>query len=159
VAARVEPSESVLQALLDNLPSSSTKKHAEITILLVSGAKVIRHKIRRDLEYYGFRVITVSDAYDGLRYASRAHPSAVVWSATLDGTNGFEMIAAMEAMDSTRDIPNVLLTSFALTHERVQALPRYIPVVKLGADTSKFIAKALTALELKESDPERVIRT
>lgn len=153
----MEPSE--LRRRIENLASVPGEWKEPITIVWVCSARVIRHKVRRELEAFGLRVISMNDPFEAIRYISMVPPDAVVSSAVLNGLPGTDLVRALDSMRGTHEIPAVLVTSFDAEHPEIAALPRYVPIVRLGPHMSKDILRALTSLEIKTVDPSRVLRS
>ncbi len=150
-----------LKELQEKLPWSEqdeARDEAPITIVWVCSARVIRHKVRRDLEVFGFRVISMHDAFEAMRYIANVMPDVVITSATLDGLPGTDLVRAVDAMNTTKHIPSIVVTSFDQSHPDIMALPSYVPVVRLGQNMVDEIVGALTGLELKRVDPDRPVR-
>lgn len=153
-----EPTTKEVRALLRNLPSSITHPDSNITVVWVCSARVIRHKIRRDLEEFGFNVIAMNDPFDALRYICKTHPEFVVCSATLDGISGFDLIHILAGIQDTQHIPCVLVTSFDPNHAQLLSLPPHVPVVKLSPFLGDELAHALSSMEYKQANPAFNVR-
>lgn len=153
-----EPSTRDVKAILKELPSSPRHIVRNATVVWVCGARVIRHKVRRDLEAFGFSVISMHDPFDAMRYICKTHPEFVISSATLDGISGFDLIRILSDLKETAAIPSVLVTSFDPKHDQIRSLPPHVPIVKLSPFIGDELAHALSSLEFKRVNPEFNVR-
>ncbi len=160
IEAGVEPDEKECRTILRGLPRYGRQTDAEVRaskgdIVLVSSARTIRHKVRRELEAFRFRVITVPDPIEAIPLIVRSEPDIVVCAATLDRLSSFDLIHALVAMPSTAHIPVALLTSFKADHPDVAALPDGVPVIGLGPNMRDELALALSALEYRNRENQK----
>lgn len=158
IQGRQEPSPNAVTAILKALPASISAPNSEMNVVWVCEARVIRHKVRRDLESFGFNVITMSDPFDALRYICKALPEFVICSATLGGMTGFDLIRVLATITDTAHIPSILVTSFDAGHEKIAGLPKHVPVVKLTPNIGDELAHALSGLEFKRINPGANVR-
>jgi len=143
-----EPEPGELRAKLKALANPGQTLRLDLTVAWICGARVIRHKVRRELEAFGFQVVSTHDPFEGLRFICKLKPEAVICSATTDGLSGFDFIRALSAMSETSDIPVILVTSFDPGHAEIKKLSDTVPVVRLGPTIGDELASALTSLEL-----------
>ncbi len=153
-----EPSPNQVKEYLRNLPSSITAPESRITVLWVCSARVIRHKVRRDLEAFGFCVISMNDPFDAMRYLCKASPEFLISSATLDGISGFELIRIVSGIEQTHHIPAILVTSLDPGNEQIERMPPHVPVVRLTKNIGNDLAMALSSLEYKAVRPDFDVR-
>lgn len=80
------------------------------TVLVVEDegdvAEVLSHSLRRE----GFRVLTASEAAEGLTLALSERPDIVLLDVMMPGITGWEMLERMREDDATRRIPVVMVT-------------------------------------------------
>lgn len=153
-----EPSPKEVKEYLKSLPASITAPDSRITVLWVCSARVIRHKVRRDLESFGFSVISMNDPFDAMRYLCKATPEFLISSATLDGISGFELIRVVSELEQTRHIPSILVTSLKPGHAQIEQMPKHVPVVRLTPNIGNDLALALSSLEYKAVRPDFNVR-
>jgi len=130
-------------------------KEAPLQVVLVSEARTVRHGVRRDLESYGFEVTVFTDSFEAFAFIVKHQPDIVVVAATIDGLSGFDLIHALVSMPTTQRIPTALLTSFDNDHLDVLALPKHVPVIRLGAGFKQELAKALSGFEYRFLDASK----
>jgi CheY-like chemotaxis protein len=84
----------------------------DVEALIVVPTGTGRRILRKILEEAGVRVVSVSDAAQGLTLAARMRPDLIVVSAVMDPINGLELVRAMREIAVTRAIPAAILTSY-----------------------------------------------
>jgi len=62
----------------------------------------------------GYEVLQAGDGAQGLDLARRLHPDLIIMDIQLPGTSGLEVTRNLKADDSTRQIPIVATTAFAM---------------------------------------------
>lgn len=72
------------------------------------------------LEHAGYRVLRAEDAADGIALAREQTPGLVLMDIQLPGMDGLDATRILKADSSTRDIPVVALTAFAMTGEEAR---------------------------------------
>jgi CheY-like chemotaxis protein len=73
-------------------------------------------KVSEILERRGFRVVTVTSAVDAIACAIETRPDAVVLDVT-DGSNGRQVVEALQSAAETREIPIVAIGAFPDSYE------------------------------------------
>lgn len=153
-----EPKADDVKALLHSLPGSTDKPTNDVTVVWICSARVIRHKIRRDLESFSFDVVSIHDPFDAMRYICKTRPDFVICSETLDGMLGSELIRILSTIEETKSIPAILVTSFDLKNKKIAELPTYVPILRLTPNIANDLAHALSSLEYKAVNPSFDVR-
>lgn len=143
--------------LIEGLPSYRSPDAAAKVLgdkpteaLLVVGSRTIRHKLRLELEQFNFKVTSVSSGLEAFGIVSHWRPAVAIISGTIDEMDGFDLIRALDAMEATRDIPLIAVTSLARNHAKLQTLPDSVPVLRLDENIASEIADSLTDLEFRK---------
>jgi len=92
-----------------------------------------------NLEHAGHEVIQAEEGARGLMMARAEHPDVVVLDLMLPWVNGYQILAALQEDDATRDLPVVILTAKTQVEDRVRCW-------KDGA--SEFVTKPFLPEEL-----------
>lgn len=80
-------------------------------------------KLARDvLRFAGYSTLEAQDAEDGIRLAHAHRPDLILMDVQLPGMDGDEALRRLRESDSTRDIPVVAVTAFAMKHDRDRLL-------------------------------------
>ena len=146
VESGVEPDESELRRILDNLTKATASPQdgpaGRRTVVIVAGSGTIGQLVRHGLEESGFRCVSYSDPYAAMSFIVRTRPDAVVCTAEIAGLSGFDLVHALVHMPATADIPVALLTNHDAGHPRVKALPRAASCVHVGPEMVDRLAAA-----------------
>ena len=94
------------------------------------------------LEAAGHVVHAAENALDGLAMADAEHPDVICMDIQLPGMDGFEAIRRLRANPSTRDIPIIALTAYAMP-----------------ADEAKMIAAGCQGYLAKPYRPAKLLET
>lgn len=112
------------------------------TVLVVEDegdvAEVLSHSLRRE----GYRVLTASEAAEGLAVVLSERPDIVLLDVMMPGITGWEMLERMRQDDATRRIPVIMVT--------VLEEPRFVEKAA-EYDAAGYIQKPFR--------PEEVLRT
>ncbi len=73
------------------------------------------------LEKHGFEVVGARDGREGLEAASRERPALIVLDIQLPVMDGHEVARRLKEQPETRDIPIVVVTSYAMPKDREMA--------------------------------------
>ena len=84
------------------------------TILLIDDDPSIRKMIGRQLEHWGYRVVTAAGSEEGLTRARTDAPALILLDIMMPKMRGREACAALKADPGTRDIPVIFLTALGL---------------------------------------------
>ena len=109
----------------------------KIKILVVDDEEVVHASIRRILTRYGYEVIGVTSAHEGLDLMVREDFDAVVTDLMMPGMNGVKMLAEMK--DRRIEAPTIMITGYPTIKTALEAL-------RLGA--VDYIPKPFTRNEL-----------
>ncbi|RMF08088.1 MAG: response regulator [Alphaproteobacteria bacterium] len=118
----------------------------DVEILLVAPRSTATRYVASELGACGYRVTTVQSPGEVLEYVVHARPDLVIVSAILERFEGIDLVCALRAMPSTRNLPVALLTSMDRGDERLRDLPREVPVLTKGARFGDDVAEALSRL-------------
>jgi two-component system, chemotaxis family, chemotaxis protein CheY len=83
------------------------------TILIVDDSTMVRRYVRESLEALGFEVVEAADGESALTQVSRALPALVISDVNMAPMNGFELLAALRARYSRKELPILMLTTEA----------------------------------------------
>jgi CheY-like chemotaxis protein len=83
------------------------------TILIVDDETDVTEVVSFWLRREGFRVLTASEAAEGLAVATAERPDAVLLDVMMPGISGWEMLERLKAGDATRHIPVIMMTVLA----------------------------------------------
>ena len=112
---------------------------AAIKVLLVDDELSIREMLRLALEASGFECLEAGDIHEAQRLITDRRPDMILLDWMLPGGSGIELLRRLKQVETTRDIPVVMLT--AKTHE-----DNVIQGLEVGADD--YIAKPFAPKEL-----------
>lgn len=91
-------------------------------ILLVEDDDMSRDMLSRRLERQGFNVVVGVDGVQGVALAQSELPDLILMDMSLPLQNGWEATQKIKAMDETKLIPVIALTSHAMAGDREKAL-------------------------------------
>lgn len=109
-------------------------------ILLVEDDLLNREMIGRYLQIQGFEVITAVDGAQGVELAQAQLPDLILMDMGLPILSGWQATAQIKAAPSTRMIPVVALTAYAMAEDRDRAYT-------VGCD--EFETKPVNFIQLK----------
>ena len=90
------------------------------SVLVVDDEEEIRKILSSILEKEGFQVITASDGEQAMKKISFDTPDAVLLDVRMPGISGMDVLSKIKAIDD--NLPVVLITAYADTHQAVQAI-------------------------------------
>ena len=88
------------------------------SVLIVDDDPVIQLLLRVNFEMEGYGVATADDGEQGLQLAKSLRPSVMLLDVMMPGLDGFAVLAALRADDSTQNLPVVLLSAKATVEDR-----------------------------------------
>jgi DNA-binding response OmpR family regulator len=94
------------------------------SVLIVDDDPALREVLSSLLEQDGWQVDTASDGVAALAMMKRERPSAVVLDLMMPGLDGFEVLHALRAQPTTRDLPVIVVTAKDLTDDDRERLSR-----------------------------------
>lgn len=111
------------------------------TILLVDDDLNIRKIMSRQLEHWGYRVVTAASSEEGVTLAHTEAPALILLDIMMSKMRGREACALLKADPKTRDIPVIFLTALGLA-DHIRA------GMELGADD--YVVKPFRPDDLRE---------
>jgi signal transduction histidine kinase len=96
----------LLQTLI---PSDSTSWVGSL-VLVIDDDPAVCDLLSRSLTNEGFMVETASNSEDGHRLAQEIRPDVILLDVQMPGINGWDLLAAIKADESTTNIPVIMLT-------------------------------------------------
>src|SRR5262249_4648878 len=127
--------------LLDRLQAVAGPA-ARDKVLLVDDDEVSRYLFRGLLPDTRLAVVEAADGEEGLRVAGQERPRAVFLDLDLPGMSGSEVLQALHAEPTTRDIPVVIHTAKVLDEAERQRLAREAAAILPKGAPSREIAVA-----------------
>jgi type IV pilus assembly protein PilB len=91
-------------------------------ILIVEDNSTVTSVVKYFLELEGFEVLLAADGRAGLEAAQREKPNVIVTDVNMPEMDGFEMLKALRANPSTRDVAILMLTSEDSLESETRAL-------------------------------------
>jgi CheY-like chemotaxis protein len=91
-------------------------------ILLVEDDALNREMIQRRLIWEGHTIVTAKDGAEAIATAELEQPDLILMDLGLPILNGWQAVQRIKAMPSTRDIPIIALTAYALAEDRDRSL-------------------------------------
>jgi two-component system cell cycle response regulator DivK len=111
------------------------------TVLYVEDNEYNRKIVRQLFSRTRYRLIEAVDGEDGIAAAQRELPNLILMDVQLPKISGLEATRALKADARTKDIPIIVITSFALSGDREKAAE---------AGASSYLAKPYSPRELLE---------
>ncbi len=122
-------------------------RNVEVMLVMVPGAQT--HFVERELQQCGYRVSVVSDTIMALAMALQIKPDLIIVSAVMPGgLDGIDLAIGLGAMPSTRNIPMAVITSLDPGDERLNLLPKAVPIVHKSPSFGDDLFAALDRLFL-----------
>jgi two-component system chemotaxis response regulator CheY len=97
-------------------PADGTRR-----VLIVDDALTVRLYYRQILERAGFAVDEASNGLEGLERAAEALPDLLLVDINMPKMDGYTMLRALRAAESTRAIPAVMISTEAEAHDAARA--------------------------------------
>jgi len=117
------------------------------TILYVEDNEYNRKIVRQLLSRTAYRLIEAVDGEAGVALAKSERPDLILMDVQLPKMSGLDATRALRADPGTKDIPIVVITSFALSGDRERAA---------AAGASGYLAKPYSPKELLALVRERL---
>jgi CheY-like chemotaxis protein len=108
-------------------------------LLVIDDSVLIREVARMSLEAGGYTVEVAESGAEGVQSAQGRRPDAILLDVVMPEMDGPETLAALHAMETTRDIPVILVTG----RDRPDERERFAAL-----DVAGVIAKPFAAGEL-----------
>lgn len=135
------------------LPHHTTFEVDEVTVTpkevtVVLPQKVAARVVERELTECGYRVSTVLDSLEAFEIILDTKPDLVITSAVLPRLSGVDLLCALKAMPTTRDVSVALLTSLPLNHPDLRALPMNVGIIRRGDNFGSDLAEVLQRFDI-----------
>ena len=91
------------------------------TVLIVEDQIEMRAINAMYLHHYGFRVLATDNGLEGLEAARKTHPDVILMDIELPGLDGLEATRRLKADATTRAIPVLALTAYAMRGDEERA--------------------------------------
>ena len=108
-------------------------------ILIVDDSPSQLMGIRRIVEKLGHEALTAEDGAAGVEAAKRELPDLILMDVQLPKISGLDATRTLKSDPRTRDIPIIVITSFALSGDREKAA---------AAGATRYLAKPYSPREL-----------
>ncbi len=109
-------------------------------VLIIDDNETNLYLMRTILQKLGHQVIEAQDGFTGVNFAQAERPDLILMDIQLPGLDGSGATRKLRALDATRDIPIIAITSYAMVGDR-----------------EKILAAGCTAYIEKPIDPESFI--
>ena len=83
---------------------------AVATVLIIDDEQNARDLLERGLAKEGFSVLTAKGGEEGVRMAQERQPDVITLDVLMPGMDGWAVLKALKAEDSTRDIPVIMIS-------------------------------------------------
>jgi two-component system alkaline phosphatase synthesis response regulator PhoP len=111
------------------------------TVLVIDDTRKVVEIIKFILEQEGYRVLTATDPYEGIRLAQSKPVDLILLDIMMPLMDGYQVFEILKREERTKDIPVIMLTARAI----IMITPRDFFYGLYG-----FIAKPFTKRELLE---------
>ena len=91
------------------------------TVLITEDNPKNRKVFKDILSVNGYKSIEAEDGEEGYKMAKEHKPDLIVMDVQLPGANGYEVTRRLKSEDDTKDIPIIIVTSFAMAGEENEA--------------------------------------
>jgi two-component system cell cycle response regulator DivK len=91
-------------------------------VLIVEDNPTNLKLVRDVLTHHGFEVVEATTGEEGVRLAAQVAPDLVLMDLQLPGIDGTEALRRIRKAESTRTVPVVAVTAFAMDNDRDRAL-------------------------------------
>ncbi len=109
-------------------------------VLVVEDNEINLYLMRTILQKLGHHVIEAQDGFSGVDLARAERPDLILMDIQLPGLDGYGATKKIRAIETTKDIPIIAITSYAMVGDR-----------------EKILAAGCTAYIEKPIDPESFI--
>lgn len=91
------------------------------TVLITEDNPKNRKVFKDILSVHGYISIEAVDGEEGYKMAKEHKPDLIVMDVQLPGADGYEVTRRLKSEDDTKDIPIIIVTSFAMAGEENEA--------------------------------------
>ena len=111
------------------------------TILVIDDMPELLKMLKKQLEYWQYRVLVASSGEEGLAIAAAEHPNLILLDVLLPKMKGREICRRLKANAKTHDIPVIFLTALGLADH-----------IKVGLDlgAEDYVIKPFHPADLRE---------
>ncbi len=96
--------------------------HAEQTVLIIEDNPVNMRLVRLILRTHGYRTMEAATGQEALALLQGARPDLILLDMQLPGLDGFTLAAMLKSDASTRSIPLVAVTAYAMMGDAERVL-------------------------------------
>lgn len=128
-------------------------------LLLVEDNDISLYILRELLDRPWLSLLEARNGQEALDAVSREHPDAVILDLLMPGMDGLKVLEELRSHDETRQMPVIVCTSKALTHEDKQQLDRFGVGLISKADIASTLAPELLLQSLAQlgiAEPTKV---
>ena len=127
---------------------------SDYTVLIVEDNEKNRKLMRDLLLVHGYQHLEAEDGLAGVEAAREHHPDLILMDIQLPGLDGYSATRQLKADESTRAIPIVVVTSFAMQGEEERARQAGCDAyLSKPIDIHQLIATVQRLLPQDESEP------
>lgn len=119
-----------------------------VEVMLVMPPGIQTRYVERELQQCGYRVSIISDTVAAFSHVIHTLPDLIIVSAMMPNLDGIDLAIALVSMPATRNIPIAVITALDDDDERLQLLPRKVPVLHKGPSFGDDLFRALDNLFL-----------
>ena len=91
------------------------------TVLITEDNPKNRKVFKDILRVHGYKSIEAVDGEEGYKMAKEHKPDLILMDVQLPGADGYEITRRLKSEDDTKDIPIIIVTSFAMAGEENEA--------------------------------------
>ncbi len=91
------------------------------TVLIIEDNPKNRKVFKDILSVHGYQSIEAVDGDEGYKMAKEHKPDLILMDVQLPGVDGYEVTRRLKSEDDTKDIPIIIVTSFAMAGEENEA--------------------------------------
>ncbi len=91
------------------------------TVLITEDNPINRKVFKDILHVHGYTSIEAVDGEEGYKMAKELKPDLIVMDVQLPGADGYEITRRLKSEEDTKDIPIIIVTSFAMAGEENEA--------------------------------------
>ncbi|HEX2645770.1 MAG TPA: response regulator, partial [Candidatus Dormibacteraeota bacterium] len=115
-----------LLSRLDKYAFTSKVKQGPVRVLVVDDEPSNLELVEAQLKPAGFDVLRANGGQEGIDMAKSQHPNLILLDLLMPDVNGFDVVEALRADDSTRLIPIMVLTAKVLTESDKRTLNGHV---------------------------------
>ncbi|MBI2880097.1 MAG: response regulator [Candidatus Tectomicrobia bacterium] len=91
------------------------------TVLAIDDDGLIRAALSACLPAYGYRVLVAGDAEEAFRLVAEQAPDCILLDLVMPGKDGFEVARELRSLQSTQDIPIIILSARRETESKIKS--------------------------------------